>query len=410
MKKRVTIQSVLLTTLWLAIGAGTTILLVAAIQKKDGQHCKGINITIEGVSKNYFVDKIDIQKSIRAITGGNPVGKAIGSFDLKTIEQELQSDIWIKNAQLFFDNNEMLQVNVLEREPVARVFTNAGSTFYLDSSLTMLPMSDKFSARLPVFTGFGSDKKVLLKADSILLKDILTVSAAIHADSFMMAMIEQVDITGQKTFEMVPKIGNTIIEFGDAQDVEEKFKKLQLFYNEVMVKAGWNKYTAINVQYKNQVVARRKGAADVSADSVRTLQIMKAIAENAERMSADSLQTIVQDNENNTTNKNLIQQSMERDDNNEAGGPIENISTEPDIIVEKPIAPPTVISPKPVINKPEKKKTADKKPVVKKEPAKKTSAPVKKTVLKPKAVDTKKPKLVMPKAIKPGDKKPANDY
>jgi cell division protein FtsQ len=139
-----------------------------------------------------------------------------------------------------------------------------------------------------VFTSFPSDKKVLLSADSMLLRGILTVSMAIQTDSFLMAMIDQVDITPQRNFEMIPKFGNTIIVFGDGKDVPEKFNKLKLFYKEIIMQAGWNKYSAINVQYKNQVVANRKGAVDVSADSIRTLQLMKLIAENAERMSADS--------------------------------------------------------------------------------------------------------------------------
>ncbi|MBK6829167.1 MAG: hypothetical protein IPG86_20990 [Chitinophagaceae bacterium] len=61
---------------------------------------------------------------------------------------------------------------VEEREPVARIFTSGGNTFYIDSSNTMLPLSEKFSARLPVFTGFPSEAKVLSKADSNLLNDI----------------------------------------------------------------------------------------------------------------------------------------------------------------------------------------------------------------------------------------------
>jgi cell division protein FtsQ len=137
--KKYTIKNILLAILWIAIGTGTTVLLVAAIQKKDEQHCSGVNINISGVSNNFFVDKKDILHIINSIAGGSPTGKAIGSFNLKAIEKELQKSTWIKNAQLFFDNNEMLQVNVLEREPVVRVFTSSGTTFYLDSSVAMLP-------------------------------------------------------------------------------------------------------------------------------------------------------------------------------------------------------------------------------------------------------------------------------
>ena len=388
---------------WLAIGTGTIMLLVAAIKKKDAQHCSGVSITIEGVNNNFFVDKKDILNSITTEVGGNPAGKTISAFDLRKLEAELQKDIWVKSSQLFFDNNNRLVVKVLEREPVARVFTTSGTTFYIDSSLTMLPLSEKFSARLPVFTGFPSDKMVLSHADSALLKNILTVSMAILKDSFGMALIDQVDITSQRNFEMIPKIGNTNIVFGDATDVEEKLKKLLLFYRQVIVKAGWNKYSEVNVQFKGQIVAKRKGAWDISSDSLRTLQLMKAIAENTERQINDSLHIIATDNENNTTSVDIIQQSIQRDD--EHGSEVieksqpQGVSTSLVPAVVKPLVS-AIAKPakKPVTIKPETAKPAatviKPKVVVVKPPAKTTAG------------DTKIPKAVMPKPIK----KSTNEY
>ncbi|MEO7768611.1 MAG: FtsQ-type POTRA domain-containing protein, partial [Ferruginibacter sp.] len=180
MAKMQIIKNILFFTLWTAIGAGTVVLLVAAIQKKDANQCRGIDISIKGVSNNFFVDKNDILNTIAEIAEESPVGKPIGSFNLKAMEIALQKNTWVKSAQLFFDNNEKLQVNVMEREPVARVFTSSGATFYIDSSIAMLPLSDKFSARLPVFTGFPSDKKVLIKADSNLLRQILAISMSVQ--------------------------------------------------------------------------------------------------------------------------------------------------------------------------------------------------------------------------------------
>ena len=403
----------LLFALWLSIGAGTVVLLVAAIQRKDANECTGVDITIKGVSNNFFVDKNDIMNTITAITDGKPVGKSVGSFDLQAMEKTLQKNTWVKNAQLFFDNNERLQVNVLEREPVARIFTNSGTTFYIDSSRAMLPLSEKFSARLPVFTNFPSDKKVLLKVDSNLLRDILIISTAIQQDSFHMAMIDQVDITPQRTFEMIPKFGNTIIVFGDAKNAAEKFARLKLFYKKVVVKAGWNKYSEINVQYKDQVVAKRKGAEEVKADSLRTLQLMQMIAANAERMAADTLQVIVQDNEHNTTNNSIIQQSVERDENSVAGSAAEQQPSPETKPVENsvPVAPAPVTIKKPIAAPVNKPATVIKKPVLTKPANTTNNAKPKVETKKPKA-ETKKPKLVMPKpaAKKPATVKPANEY
>jgi cell division protein FtsQ len=396
LKKRYSIKNILLATLWIVLGGATVFLLASGIRSKDAIRCKGVEISIHGVSNNFFVDKKDILNSITASEAANPVGKATGSFNLKKLEAELQKNVWIKSAQLFFDNNEILKVMVQEREPVARVFTVTGTTFYIDNDLTMLPLSDKFSARLPVFTNFPSDKKVLAKADSSLLGDIRTISLALQKDSFSMAMVEQVDITPQRMFEMIPKIGNQLIVFGDATDVNAKLEKLKLFYKEIMVKAGWNNYSVINVQYKNQVVAKRKGAEDIAADSLRSLQIMQMLADRTKQEANDSLrQTIQPDNNRNTVDSTMIQQSIQRDENSESGG----VSETSNAIAMPPVAPALIVTSAP-------------KPAPMKQDAKPTVKPVSKPVVKPVLKPLQKP---VPAVKKPADKPKAvmqnkNDY
>lgn len=318
MIKRTTIKNILLATFWIALGCATIFLLVAAIKTKGAQQCKGVEINIHGVSNNFFVDKNDILHVITSLEKTNPVGKAIGRFNLKNLEAEMEKNVWVKSAELFFDNNENLQVVVQEREPIARVFTSTGTTFYIDEELAILPLSEKFSARLPVFTNFSADKNGFTKADSSLLMNIKTISLAIQKDSFSMAMVEQIDITAQQSFEMIPKMGNQLIVFGDATDVDAKLGKLKMFYKDIMVKAGWDTYSVINVAYKNQVVAKRKGAEDIAADSLRSLQIMQMIADRAQKAASDSLQISQLDNDRNTVDSTMIQQSIQRDDNEES--------------------------------------------------------------------------------------------
>lgn len=376
-KKRYSLKNIMMATLWIALGGASVFLLVAAIKSKEAQSCKGIEINIHGVGNNFFVDKKDILDALTVSEKTNPVGKTIGSFNLRKMEQELEKDIWIRSAELFFDNNEILQVSVNEREPVARVFTTSGSTFYIDDELAMLPLSNKFSARLPVFTGFPSDKKVLSKADSSLLQDIKTISLAIQKDSFSMAMIDQVDINEMRIFEMVPKIGNQVIVFGDAKNVEVKLDKMKLFYKEIMVKAGWNNYSVIDISYNNQVVARRKGAADVTTDSLRALQMMKMIAERAQKEADDSTNNILPDNDHNDADSSMIQQSVQRDDNDETE--TTDATVKQPIIINKPVLPKQPV--KAAVVKKENKPVV--KPVQKKVPAKNESQ-------QPKAVMQKK--------------------
>jgi cell division protein FtsQ len=406
-KKRYSIKKILFALLWLVIGTGTTVLLVAAIRKNDSKQCKKVTIKISGIENTLFndekfVDEKDILNTIEKVGNGNPVGKSIGSFDLRQLETELEKSTWIKNAELFFDNNDILKVTVQEREPVARVFTAGGTSFYIDTALKMLPLSDKFSARLPVFTNFPSDKIVLSAADSNLLRAVRDISIVLQKDSFSMAMIDQVDITAQQNFEMIPKIGNQLIVFGNATDIEEKFSKLQLFYKQVMIKTGWSKYSEINVQYKNQVVAKKRGAEDKTADSVRTLQIMQLIAADAARQAEDSLQTILQDNNNNTADGSMIQQSIQREDNFETTNAIQDQPLQP--TNQQPVLNPANANPIPV-KKPVTIQLPPAKPPVPKPDTRSNIAPVKK-VAATNPIPAKKPTVVKPNPQKPTEQKP----
>jgi len=422
----------MITTLWIAIGAGTLFLLVAASRKKEEKKCVGVYINIHGVSNNFFVDKKDIMDSIETMVGGDPTGQRIKSFNLEKIEKGLTGNVWVKSAQLFFDNNEKLQVNVLEREPVARIFTTVGTTFYIDSSIEMLPLSEKFSARLPVFTDFPQEK-----LDTVLLTDIKNISLAVQKDSFCMAMIDQIDITPQKTFEMVPKIGNQVIVFGDGSNIDEKLNNLQLFYEKVIIKTGWNYYSSIDLEYKDQVVAKRKGAEDRSIDSLKTLQLMQVIAANAKKLSEDSSQATVEDNSN-IIDASSIQQSTERDDEGEKVDTAETETVKPQLIIpsakpvavkpKEAIAVPKIVkpnTPQPRIEKPVAKHGEAKPKVIEASPkAKQGVASIKKPVTKPVAKPTiKKPEpkidvkqksvIIKPKPVSPKEKEKAqnnNDY
>ena len=405
--KKLNIKKLLSSLLWVTIGIGTVVLLVAAVKRKDAKHCKGIEINISGVNNNFFIDKNDVLAIINRFTDQAAEGKAMQSFNLRQMEADLKKDIWIKNAELYFDNNNILQADIEEREPVARIFTNAGNTFYIDSSGMMLPLSEKFSARVPVFTGFPSEAIILTPADSSLLFDIKNMSMQLQADSFLMSMIDQVNITPQRSFEMTPKIGNQLIEFGDASGTAAKFIKLKLFYKNIMVKAGWNHYSNINLQYDNQVVAKIKGREDIAADSLRTLQLMQIMAANAAKASADSVQSFYQDNEKNSADTSLIQQSLQRD---EIAEPSNSNTIEKPSPKEKStstLASPITTVAKPVVLKPIPTKPAIKSTAM---PITKNTVPLKpvtKTVIKKPAIikQIKKPDQKKPKAVMK-----ANDY
>ena len=264
----------LMLVFWIGLAVSALTLLIAAMEARSSKPCKDVNISIIAGANAKFVDKADVRNVLDFI-GGKLVGKSMKEFDLSKMEDSLESNPWVSNAELYFDNNRVLHVKVEEREPIARVFTAKGNSFYIDTTLTRLPLSEKFTPRLPVFTGFPSERTKWKGSDSILLNQMKDISLFLAADSFWMAQIDQIDINAQKQFAMVPKVGEHTFLFGDGEDAAKKFRKLYAFYDEVMSKTGWNQYSTVHVGFRGQVVGTRKDATEIRSDTTLARQLVK---------------------------------------------------------------------------------------------------------------------------------------
>ncbi|PSL50112.1 cell division protein FtsQ [Chitinophaga niastensis] len=247
--------------LWTMALAGFVVLLAAAIQDKDAGKCKSIQVKFEGKDDNFFIETKDIKSLITKDKNLNPVGKPIGTINIGQLENIVDQDPWVKNAEIYFDNRQQLNIKVTQREPVARVFTFSGNSFYLDEAGEHIPVSNRYAARVPVFTGFPTDADKLQKPDSLLTAQIVDMGTFIGNDPFWMAQVEQLMITGDRRFEFIPKLGDQVIAFGEGVDIEKKFTKLLAFYKEGLNKVGWNNYTRINIAFENEVVCTRKDGA-----------------------------------------------------------------------------------------------------------------------------------------------------
>ncbi len=228
-----------------------------------------------GVNRHIFIDEKEVLKLLNA--NGNLVGLPFEQINLHVLENRLENDHWIKNAEFFFNNNAVLEVKVEEREPVARIFTVEGNSYYIDSAATRLPLSDKISIRVPMFTNFPSNANRLRARDSLLLTSVKNMAIFIQADSFWNAQVSQINITANRTFEMIPTIGNQTILLGRGVNIDKKFDRLYSFYKQVWSKVGIEKYSIINVQYNGQVIATRRGEEAIVIDSTKAKEALNKL-------------------------------------------------------------------------------------------------------------------------------------
>lgn len=267
----------LIQAVWILAGIGTIVLMGAAMQHKNRKKCTDIKIEISGIEEHMFIDEKDVLDLIQS--KGKVTGIAVAALDLRAMETSLETNPWVRNAEMYIDNQQVLQVLIEERQPVARVFTIQGGSFYVDSSGMRLPLSEKLSARVPMFTGFPSDNVKLSKPDSVLLKDIVKIGEFVLADSFWMAQVAQVDIEPGRQYELIPVVGDHVVSIGNAEDLDAKFNRLYTFYKQAWLQKGIHYYERLNVQFDKQVVAVKRGAAAMRQDSTAALALIRQMTD-----------------------------------------------------------------------------------------------------------------------------------
>lgn len=304
------VKSKIKTISWSMLGLSCLVLLVSAIRTKDSKVCAAINVKIEGATQHVFIKKAD---AIEVLNQNNiHAGQTLDDINLKKAEEQLENNAWIKDAELFFDNHQTLHVNISEREPIARVFTMDGNSFYIDSTGLRLPVTENATARVVVFTSFPSDKKILSVPDSLVLNDVKTISKYIAADSFLNAQTAQINITQQRTYEITPVVGDQIIRIGNADSLDEKFSKLLAFYKNVFAKVGFEKYSVIDVQYHGQVVAVRKGEGYTISDTAKAMSSLKQADTKLNSVLNDTTYSAPLPKLNNDMNKNVTAKHAEK--------------------------------------------------------------------------------------------------
>ena len=256
-------------TLWLIVGVGIVVLFVAAFQYRKNEICNNYIVKINNHQQGNFITQSEISELLNA--SGVLKQKPIKRINLALLERVIEKNSWVKNAELYFENNNILHVDINQNQAIARLITVNGNSYYLDELGKRLPIKSNATTRVMVITNFPSDREKLATPDSLLLAQVTSLANLISVDSFWNAQIAQINIDFNGKFELIPTLGNQTIIFGNIENAKEKFEKLLAFYKSAWIKNGINTYSTLDLRFTNQIVAKRKGNEKTIKDSLSIL-------------------------------------------------------------------------------------------------------------------------------------------
>ncbi|MCB9234346.1 MAG: hypothetical protein H6581_22015 [Bacteroidia bacterium] len=248
--KKIAIYAGIILVSWVLVGVSSGY--------RRSKPCVEFRVLMNNQENNYFLDLDDVKNQMRQVYGKPLEGSMMGEIKVADLEYSLRLNPFIEHAEVYKDQTCKLVAEISLRRPIARVEPISGKGFYLDETFHKVPLTHKFSANTVLLTGaiFEPD----YPSDSIKtseLQSVLPVLSFIDRDEFLRAQVSEVVINARGELIIFPEVGNTPIEFGKPENLEEKFTNLFLFYKKVLNKVGWKKYKRICLKYKGQVVAEK---------------------------------------------------------------------------------------------------------------------------------------------------------
>lgn len=254
------LKQIAIISFWVLLSAGVIISLAFVNKQKDELTCSKIVVNIEPENELRFVDREMTIQTIQADGDEKKIlGKKITELRLPALENKLEQNRHIKEAEVFTDMNGIIHINIHQREPILRIFSSAGESYYIDEKGSKMPVSTAFTARVPVATGnIFETYNILDSMQSFIGRELWKIATYVDKDAFWKAQIEQIFVTAESELILIPKIGDHHILFGTTENMEDKFSRLLLFYREGLSKVGWEHYASIDVRFKNQIVCKKK--------------------------------------------------------------------------------------------------------------------------------------------------------
>jgi cell division protein FtsQ len=153
----------------------------------------------------------------------------------------------IEKSEVFVTIDGVLKARVKQKTPIARVLDENGS-FYIDYEGNTMPLSEQYSARVPLITG---------AVDEGNRKKIAEMFKLVHDDDFLKKNIIGATVSPTGNVVLTNRNFNYKIDFGKTINMERKFKNYKAFFQKAVTDSTITKYKMINLKFTQQVVCSK---------------------------------------------------------------------------------------------------------------------------------------------------------
>lgn len=225
------------------------LIFLFSFSKKRNEKRKLTKVEVEFVdTKTPFithntVNKLLIQNKVEV----TDIGKE--TLVLEEMEKRLRENPMVREAEVFISINGVLGARIQQRDPIGRVSPpRAGLAYYLDADGKKMPLSEVYSARVPIVTGVSESN----------FDEIIPLLLKLREDDFMQRLVVGLNRRSNGEIELELRKTDINVLFGKPQFIEKKFQNFKAFYKKTKQDSTLYEYEKVNLKFDNQVIATKK--------------------------------------------------------------------------------------------------------------------------------------------------------
>lgn len=226
------------------------VLSITVLNHPDEQNsvCNEVKIDIRDGAVQGFLNADEIKAQLQH-SKLYPLGDPMDQVNSRLIEEALLQNPFVDKAQCYKTQSGRIHITLTQRLPVIRVMAENGDDYYVDTHGNIMP-NTRYASDLVVVTGAVTKpyaRKVLTRVGNFLIHNRVWYS-----------QVEQLHVLSDGSVEMIPRVGDHVVYLGKPVGLAQKLDRLEKFYRYGLSKAGWNKYSYINLEFDNQIICKKK--------------------------------------------------------------------------------------------------------------------------------------------------------
>ncbi len=222
---------------------------IYAYKQKAEARCESIATDVHTGGQDVMITDNGLRRLI-ASEFPEIKGKLLSEIDYSELEKQIEQLDVVRRCEAYPTIGGTVHIDIYQRKPIMRVFTNGGSSYYMDGEGYKIAALPGMRTHTLVVNGYVNSM--------IDVSSLIGICNYINSNDFWSSMIEQVYVTKKQEFILVPRVGNHVVEFGTTANMEQKFKNLELLYKRGWEKQEWNVYSRVNLKYDGQVICTKR--------------------------------------------------------------------------------------------------------------------------------------------------------